>query len=126
LCYACGGEGHFTRDCPKAAAEREKETNLKKEATASVVTREYKALCMQRSDSRKNQGVWLLNCRASDHMTYCRDPIKNLVPLQGEVIQGTALLIKGKIGTTTCLPGMWRLGPGFLGGSVCTEPARQP
>jgi hypothetical protein len=35
------GEGHFARDCPKTAAEREKETNLKKEATASVVTREY-------------------------------------------------------------------------------------
>jgi hypothetical protein len=32
--YACGGKGHFARDCPKAAAEREKVSNLKKDSTA--------------------------------------------------------------------------------------------
>lgn len=104
-CFACGGEGHVMKFCPKVkerkAQERVKQNRASenKNAQATVVTRPYHALCAQKNDNTKgNEGVWLIDSAASDHMTHRRDLMEDFVPMSGEVLvgDGSPLQIEGK------------------------------
>ena len=87
FCYCCGDESHLAADCPKA-----KESAAKK-ASASVATREHISLCA-RKDVPSNDGTWLLDCSASDHMTSRRDLMKDFKASGGEVELGDGAPLK--------------------------------
>ncbi|KAG8240317.1 hypothetical protein J437_LFUL000792 [Ladona fulva] len=66
-CYTCGGEGHIATQCSK----REEVLQMDSQnAVATVVTREHIALSAKKC-ALSDGGVRLLDCAASDYMTYC-------------------------------------------------------
>jgi len=100
-CYACGGDGHIARNCEKA--EKDKQQNGKAEETkgpdvkkATVVTREHIALFAQKNTLGEN-GVWIVDGGASDHMSSNKDLFTSMRESSGEVQigDGSPLLITG-------------------------------
>ena len=61
---------------------------VQRSASGSIVTREYKALCAQRSSIDTTEGLWLLDGGASDTMTSRKELLRNYVPMSGEVTAG--------------------------------------
>lgn len=96
-CYACGGEGYIAANCAKHQDEKKEES---KKVTASVAIREHVSLCARRNIP-SDDGVWLLDCGASDHMTNQRDLLKDFQETSGEVELGDGaplkILGKGKV-----------------------------
>jgi len=111
FCYACGGKGHIAKYCKKVANEREKPVRKSNETfqqkssqvsdtqrSASIATREYKALCAQKRNTESREGIWLSDGGASDTMTSRRKLFREFLPMTGEVTvgDGTPLKIEGK------------------------------
>lgn len=97
-CYACGKEGHISKNCPrKKEHEGERIVVEQKKASTAIVSREFVSLCAKRKVP-DGQGVWLLDCGASDHMCPRRELFHHLEPMEGEVEvgDGAPLRIEGK------------------------------
>ncbi|KAG8237808.1 hypothetical protein J437_LFUL002416, partial [Ladona fulva] len=62
-------------------------------AVATVVTREHIALCAKKC-TPSDGGVRLLDCTASDHMTYRRDLLRDFSEASGEVAMGDGAPLK--------------------------------
>ncbi|KAK9712672.1 hypothetical protein QE152_g24779 [Popillia japonica] len=116
FCFSCGGKGHIAKFCRKAnkkdenneasgsvaAVSREyralcmnkkEQVYENNEASGSVaaVSREYRALCMNKKEQVYNINEWTLDSGATDHMTAFKEILSDFI----EVNLGTVIAADG-------------------------------
>ncbi|KAK9739558.1 hypothetical protein QE152_g8872 [Popillia japonica] len=116
FCFSCGGKGHIAKFCRKAnkkdenneasgsvaAVSREYRAlcmNKKEQVyninewtlSVAAVSREYRALCMNKKEQVYNINEWTLDSGATDHMTAFKEILSDFI----EVNLGTVITADG-------------------------------